>query len=51
VPGLAKKAESNPHEQRHSAYAAEAAGLLIMAILLLVLTVIRYWRFIPWSAR
>ena len=39
------------HQSRHSIYAAEATGLLIMAILLLVLTVIRYWRDIPWSAR
>ncbi len=32
-------------------YAAEATGLLLMAVLLLVLTIIRYWRYIPWSAR
>ena len=39
------------HQSRHSIYAAEATGLLIMAILLLVLIIIRYWRDIPWSAR
>jgi hypothetical protein len=48
--------EENEHrarerEGRHSAYAAEATGLLLMAVLLLVLTIIRYWRHIPWSAR
>ena len=39
------------HRHRHSIYAAEATGLLLMAILLLILTLIRYWRDIPWSAR
>jgi hypothetical protein len=32
-------------------YAAEATGLLVMAVLLLVLIVIRYWASIQWSAR
>jgi hypothetical protein len=32
-------------------YAAEATGLLVMAVLLLILTIIRYWRYIHWSAR
>lgn len=41
----------NQHQHRHSIYAAEATGLLLMAVLLLILTVIRYWRYIPWSAR
>jgi hypothetical protein len=39
------------HHHRHAAYAAEATGLLFMAVLLLVIIIIRYWRFIPWSAR
>jgi len=39
------------HQHRHSIYAAEASGLLLMAVLLLILTLIRYWRDIPWSAR
>jgi len=39
------------HQYRHSIYAAEATGLLLMAVLLLILTIIRYWRYIPWSAR
>ena len=41
----------NQHQHRHSIYAAEATGLLLMAVLLLVLTLIRYWRDIPWGAR
>jgi hypothetical protein len=41
----------NQHRHRHATYAAEATGLLIMAVVLLILTVIRYWREIPWGAR
>ncbi len=46
--------QGNPrqqHQHHHSIYAAEATGLLLMAVLLLILTIIRYWRDIPWSAR
>jgi hypothetical protein len=38
-------------QHRHSIYAAEATGLLLMAVLLLALTLIRYWRDIPWGVR
>jgi len=34
---------------RHHIYATETAGLLLVAILLLVLTLIRYWHSIHWS--
>jgi hypothetical protein len=50
-PAPSKSASDNKHQHRHSIYAAEATGLLVMAVLLLVLTIIRYWRYIPWSAR
>jgi hypothetical protein len=46
-----KPGSVDKHERRRSIYAAEATGLLVMAILLLLLIVIRYWRDIPWSAR
>lgn len=46
-----ENASEGSHKHRHATYAAEASGLLLMAILLLILTVIRYWRDIPWSAR
>lgn len=39
------------HEHRHSTYAAEASGLLLMAVLLLILTLIRYWQDIHWNVR
>jgi hypothetical protein len=43
--------DKHRHQHRHSIYAAEATGLLLMAVMLLILTIIRYWRYIPWSAR
>ena len=40
------------HEhRRHAAYATETFGLLLIAFLLLVLTVVRYWHVIHWSVR
>jgi hypothetical protein len=51
TPDPPKPAADNEHLHRHSIYAAEATGLLLIAVLLLVLTIIRYWRYIPWSAR
>jgi hypothetical protein len=38
------------HHRRH-AYAAEATGLLVIGILLLILTLARYWSYINWSIR
>jgi hypothetical protein len=45
------KPADDKHHHRHAAYAAEATGLLFMAVLLLALIIIRYWRYIPWNAR
>jgi hypothetical protein len=45
---------SVPHaklQHHHIAYAAEATGLLIVALVLLILVVVRYWSYIAWSAR
>ena len=36
---------------RHAVYASETTGLLLIAFLLLVLTLIRYWHEIHWSLR
>jgi hypothetical protein len=49
-PVTPKSALADKHQHRHSIYAAEATGLLLMAVLLLILTIIRYWRYIPWNA-
>jgi hypothetical protein len=38
-------------KHRHSIYATETAGLLLIALLLLVLTLVRYWNDIHWSWR
>lgn len=45
------KPQSDDRQHRRSIYAAESTGLLILALLLFVFIVIRYWRDIPWSAR
>jgi len=46
-----KPPADDKHRHQHTAYAAEASGLLVIAILLLILVVIRYWPYISWSAR
>jgi hypothetical protein len=44
--------DNPPHKhQRYAIYAEETCGLLLMAFLLLVLTLIRYWHAIHWSVR
>ena len=50
VPDREHQEDKHRHQRHHSIYAAEATGLLLMAVLLLILTLIRYWRYIPWSA-
>lgn len=42
------KAHKHP---RHAAYATETSGLLLIAFLVLVLTLVRYWHAIRWSVR
>lgn len=32
-------------------YSLETTGLLLIALLILILTLVRYWRHIPWGAR
>jgi hypothetical protein len=50
-PAAEDKHADNGHQHRQFIYAAEATGLLLMAVVLLILTIIRYWQHIPWSAR
>jgi hypothetical protein len=45
------EADSQPRRHRRAAYASEATGLLLIAFLLLVLSLIRYWHDIHWSWR
>jgi len=42
---------SVPHRPKTHIYSAEATGLLIIGLMILVLTLIRYWHYINWSAR
>jgi len=37
--------------RRHAVYASETTGLLLIAFLLLILTLVRYWHEIHWSLR
>lgn len=43
--------ESAEKHHRHAVYASETTGLLLIAFLLLVLTLVRYWHVIHWSWR
>ena len=51
VPVSNRQSDAPPKHSRHGIYATEIAGLLLIAFLLLVLTVIRYWHNIHWSLR
>jgi len=50
-PPILPKPPADDHQHRHSIYAAEATGLLLMAVVLLVVVVMQHWRYISWSAR
>jgi hypothetical protein len=39
-----------PRKENSRILSAEATGVLIVALLILVITVVRYWRNIPWGA-
>ncbi|MGA2744136.1 MAG: hypothetical protein ABSE44_05505 [Candidatus Sulfotelmatobacter sp.] len=43
--------EDEPKRRRHAVYASETIGLLLIVFVLLVLTLVRYWRYIHWSLR
>jgi len=49
------KVQNDPsHEHkhhRHAVYASETTGLLLIAFMLLILTLVRYWHEIQWSLR
>jgi hypothetical protein len=55
VPAAGAKRQPEPppaeHHRTPQVYTLEATGLLVIALLILVLTLIRYWYHIPWSAR
>ena len=49
MPAIEPHHDASNKRHRHAIYATETAGLLLIAFLLLVLTVVRYWRDIHWS--
>ena len=51
VPSTQAQNDSESRHRRHAVYASEATGLLLIAFLLLILTLIRYWEYINWSLR
>jgi hypothetical protein len=51
VPDAQRQNDSSGKHRRHAIYATETSGLLLIALLLLVLTLIRYWHAIHWSVR
>jgi len=51
--GPKPKPEATPPE-RHpipEVYTMETTGLLVIAVIILILVLVRYWHYIPWSAR
>jgi hypothetical protein len=51
VPIETSRDHAATRHQRHAVYASEATGLLVIALILLALTVVRYWHDIHWSLR
>lgn len=52
MPEAGRQREQEPESRpKRPIYALETTGLLIIALLVLVMTVIRYWHHIVWSAR
>ncbi len=49
MPATPPHHDTSGKHPRHAIYASETAGLLLIAFLLLVLTVVRYWHDIHWS--
>jgi len=48
------QAQRDPHSADHPKphiYDLEATGLIVIAVLILILTLVRYWHHIPWGAR
>lgn len=43
--------EAARRHHRHAVYASETTGLLLIAFVLLILTLVRYWHEIHWSLR
>ncbi|HEY7616183.1 MAG TPA: hypothetical protein VH744_05220 [Terriglobales bacterium] len=54
MPASAPKRQAEAQPSHHTVpriYTLEATGLIIIALLVLVITVVRFWEYINWSAR
>jgi hypothetical protein len=60
MPASSPKRQPDPHPPDHTSfehhrtpqiYTLEATGLLVIAAVILILTLARYWHHINWSAR
>jgi hypothetical protein len=51
VPSLKPRDDSSDRPPRHAVYASETMGLVLIACVLLVLTLVRYWHNIHWNWR
>jgi hypothetical protein len=49
--GAAPKPGRDSTSPKKPAYPRESVGLILIAILVLILTIIRYWGQVPWGAR
>ena len=48
---MSPQSDSGHKHRRHAVYATETSGLLVIAFLILIFLVIRYWHAIHWSWR
>jgi hypothetical protein len=52
MPAANPQRQPEPPRSRHPrVYTLETTGLLVIAVLILILTLVRYWHHISWSAR
>lgn len=51
MPSADPENDASHKRHRHAVYASETTGLLLIALVLLVLTLVRYWHEIRWSLR
>lgn len=54
MPAASPQRQPEPPRSRHPlphVYTLETTGLLVIAVLILILTLVRYWHHISWSAR
>jgi len=50
-PDLHSSGHASEHHRTPQIYTLEATGLLMIAALILILTLVRYWHHIPWGVR